>query len=211
MLEDASFGGALAWAFGSGFPKNHSISKAIDKAAGAEREVIGRSNRKLPKTKFDGLNGGAFQEKPGMGEFLTAPATHAARQWEGWGTALKPAMELICVARKPLAEGTIAANVLAHGTGAINIDGCRVETDENLNGGAYAEHGARRPLEGDAREGAALGMFQPGKTATASYKQPIGRWPANVCLSYPEDEFVLRPDVTVAEKAELYRWLSENT
>jgi len=97
----------------------------------------------------------------------------------GWGTALKPAYEPIIMARKPLI-GTVAKNVAEHGTGAINVDACRISTGENLNGGAYAINGSRKPIAGDERTGAALGMFQPGKTAEKDYEQPHGRWPANV-------------------------------
>ncbi|MCW3503226.1 site-specific DNA-methyltransferase [Burkholderia cenocepacia] len=96
--------------------------------------------------------------------------------WNGWGTALKPAHEPICVARKPLV-GTVEANVLAHGTGALNIDACRIETDDNLNGGAYAREGARavsQSLHSDS------GMNQTGKTTGREFVQPLGRWPANV-------------------------------
>lgn len=100
-------------------------------------------------------------------------------EWQGWGTALKPALEPITVSRKPF-KGTVAANVRAHGTGALGIDACRIPTDENLNGGAYAKFGNRGSLEGDLREGAAQGMFQAGKTADTDYVQPVGRWPANI-------------------------------
>lgn len=100
-------------------------------------------------------------------------------EWQGWGTALKPALEPITVSRKPF-KGTVAANVRAHGTGALGIDACRIPTDENLNGGAYAKFGNRGSLEGDLREGAAQGMFQVGKTADTDYVQPVGRWPANI-------------------------------
>ena len=99
--------------------------------------------------------------------------------WQGWGTALKPAIEPVTVARKPF-KGTVAANVRAHGTGALGIDACRIPTDENLNGGAYAKFGNRGSLEGDLREGVAQGMFQAGKTADTDYVQPVGRWPANI-------------------------------
>src|SRR4029077_13732367 len=126
------------------------VSKAIDKAAGVERtEVVGSKLGRLGMAK-DGSNQ-SFDSSIntyGSGGILssdtTAPATAAARQWEGWGTALKPAWEPICLARKPLSEKTVAANVLRWGTGAINVDGCRIETAENLNGGAYAKVGGRQ-------------------------------------------------------------------
>jgi DNA modification methylase len=91
------------------------------------------------------------------------------------------ASEYATLARKSLSEKSVAANVLKWGTGALNIDGCRVATDENLNGGAYAKEGGRKALTGDEREGAAQGMWQAGKTAGREYEQPPGRWPANLC------------------------------
>ncbi|MFY3300205.1 DNA-methyltransferase [Achromobacter xylosoxidans] len=103
--------------------------------------------------------------------------------WSGWGTALKPAHEPICVARKPLC-GTVAANVLAHGTGALNIDGCRIATADNLNGGAYAEAGGRT-VSGSLHAGS--GMNQPGKTVGTKFVQPAGRWPANVIHNGSEE------------------------
>jgi len=128
-IEDAGFEirDMIAWVYGSGFPKSMNVGKAIDKAAGAEREVTG----------IAGTTGGGrlcMNDAPGNGRakdylagtyFNTAPATPEAQQWDGWGTALKPALEPITVARKPF-KGTVANNVLEHGTGAINVDGCRV-------------------------------------------------------------------------------------
>lgn len=150
-VDDAGFEirDSLCWLYGSGFPKSLDVIKAIDRAAGAEREIVGITGR-------DGSRFQKFKEQDGnpraaQSETITAPATDAARQWDGWGTALKPAYEPIVLARKPLA-GTVAANVLAYGTGAINVDGCRVGTTDDLNAGA-----------GD-------------------YSQPEGRWPANVLL-----------------------------
>src|SRR5699024_8550882 len=129
---------------------------------------------------------------------ITAPATPEAAQWDGWGTALKPAFEPIVLARKPLAEKTVARNVLAHGTGAINVDACRIETEDNLNGGSG--HGMLR-LGGchtldELKALAVAGEKTPnGETATlvlaraetvkervGEYVQPSGRWPANVLL-----------------------------
>jgi site-specific DNA-methyltransferase (adenine-specific) len=85
----------------------------------------------------------------------------------------------IIVARKPLI-GTVARNVQEYGTGALNIDGCRVETDDNLNGGTYSPGGKSGPMAGDTRTGASLGMFQPGAKPDRDYVQPIGRFPANL-------------------------------
>jgi site-specific DNA-methyltransferase (adenine-specific) len=129
-VEDAGFEirDSIAWLYGSGFPKSHDMSKAIDKTAGVEREVIGFDPSKYrPNYKNHRLSVGDQVKHPYDREALaniTAPATPEAEQWRGWGTALKPAFEPIVVGRKPLA-GTVVANVLAHGTGALNIDGAR--------------------------------------------------------------------------------------
>ena len=115
----------IAWLYGSGFPKSHDISKAIDKSLGAEREVVGKHQRPAKSIYTQA------QVEMSKDVNITAPSTDEAKQWQGWGTALKPALEPIVMARKPL-DGTIAQNVLKHGVGGINIDECRVETDETL-------------------------------------------------------------------------------
>lgn len=113
-------------------------------------------------------------------------------EWEGWGTALKPAHEPICVARKALAKGlTVAANAVAHGTGALNIDGCRIETSESLNGGAYAETGGRN-VSGSLHAGS--GMNVAGKTVGVEFVQPAGRWPANVIHDGSDEVLAMFPD-----------------
>jgi site-specific DNA-methyltransferase (adenine-specific) len=123
-IEDAGFEirDMIAWCYGSGFPKSMDVSKAIDKAAGAERKVTGSRMGDV------GIQGGNFSNKTQRGviELRDIPATPEAQQWEGWGTALKPAWECVTVARKPF-KGTVAADVLEHGTGALNIDGCRIK------------------------------------------------------------------------------------
>ena len=128
-IEDAGFQirDQIMWVYGSGFPKSLNISKAIDKAAGAEREVVGQ---KLHSRKGVALaeertvvGAGAYGESR-LGD-ITTPATAEAVKWDGWGTALKPAHEPIVLARKPL-DGTVANNVLKHSVGGLNIDGCRV-------------------------------------------------------------------------------------
>jgi DNA modification methylase len=126
-IEDAGFEirDVVSWIYGSGFPKSLNVSKQIDKAAGAEREV--------GKLKFKGGNQlGVINDdgwKP-RDVYEDSPATEAAKQWDGWGTALKPSCEFFTLCRKPLSEKTVAANVLKWGTGGINIDGCRVGTEE---------------------------------------------------------------------------------
>ena len=119
--------------FGSGFPKSADISKAIDKAAGAEREVVG-TKASLPgyREGLTGPRGVDFGYGLSNGSAkcqITAPATPAAQRWEGWGTALKPGHEVWWLIRKPV-SGTIAGNVQEWGTGGINVDGCRVGTSE---------------------------------------------------------------------------------
>jgi site-specific DNA-methyltransferase (adenine-specific) len=174
-IEDAGFEirDMIAWVYGSGFPKSLDVSKAIDKAAGAEREVVGyrqnlcRTANRVDSAAFNGVQeGGMF--RPDREMFAdTAPATPAAKQWQGWGTALKPALEPITVARKPF-TGTVAANVLEHGTGAINVDGCRVE----------AENG--RPLI-ESKAEVSQHAFGNGLNGSRSAgTTTLGRWPANL-------------------------------
>lgn len=128
-IEDAGFEirDQIMWVYGSGFPKSLNISKTIDKAAGVEREVIATRNQRFGLTQKAGWNKTSTPRNGTVSD--TAPATPEAHQWEGWGTALKPAHEPIVVARKPLI-GTIVENVLEHGTGGLNIDGCRVKHDD---------------------------------------------------------------------------------
>ncbi|QHB41399.1 DNA methyltransferase [Mycobacterium phage Megiddo] len=149
----------------SGFPKSLDVSKAIDKAAGAEREVIGLRERASTGRMEQGNGGYAFGEQ--FAE--TARATDAAKQWDGWGTALKPAFEPIVVARKPLA-GTVAANVLEHGTGALNIDDCRIATTDDT-----------------ARTCNGVGDSSSYNLAASRERRinggnAAGRWPTNVAL-----------------------------
>ena len=162
-IEDAGFEirDMIAWVYGSGFPKSLDVSKAIDKAAGAEREVVDSYTR---QGRSAGILGAAVE----IQRNITAPATPEASQWQGWGTALKPALEPITVARKPLI-GTVAENVLAHGTGALNVDGCRVGTE------TITAHGGGRNGEG-RKYGDGKGI-----PAIAAGSNPhIGRWPANL-------------------------------
>jgi DNA modification methylase len=180
-IEDAGFEirDMIAWVYGSGFPKSLDVSKAIDKAAGAEREVIGDKMRPDGKTVLSARSAidpaGEGWDRPwrhdparteAQGK-LTAPATDAARQWQGWGTALKPALEPITVARKPLV-GTVAANVLQHGTGALNIDGCRVDAPDG------------RPLI-ESKADVSLHAFGNGlNSSRCAGVTTQGRWPANL-------------------------------
>jgi site-specific DNA-methyltransferase (adenine-specific) len=179
-IEDAGFDvrDQIMWVYGSGFPKSHNISKAIDKAAGVEREVIGQKlhARKgvASAEERTTIGAGAFGEAR-MGD-ITTPATDGAKQWDGWGTALKPAHEPIVMARKPL-DGTVANNVLTHGTGGINVDDCRVDfvSDEDRNESTtknqHQDFGTK-PMTNNNVYGD-YSMMQP-----ANY-DPTGRFPAN--------------------------------
>jgi len=131
-IEDAGFEvrDSIAWMYGSGFPKSLDISKAIDKAAGAERKVTGHVVAGIATGSGNAVGG----PKPVV-EKKEIAITPEAQQWEGWGTALKPAFEPIVVARKPLI-GTVAQNVLEHGTGGLNIDGSRIGRAEGDNSSA---------------------------------------------------------------------------
>jgi site-specific DNA-methyltransferase (adenine-specific) len=123
-IEDAGFEirDMLGWLYGSGFPKSHNIGKAVDKLQGNKREVVDVKDRGNGRQFADG--------KSGFSKGKTI-YTKGNSQWEGWGTALKPAHEPIVMARKPF-NTTVAENVLTHGTGGINIDECRVGTDEKI-------------------------------------------------------------------------------
>lgn len=125
-IEDAGFEirDQIMWLYGSGFPKSHNIGKAVDKLEGNEREDLGRNPAARPCS-----DNGDYETNT---KWKTPPRpniTKGQSDWEGWGTALKPANEPICVARKPLSEGTVAENVLKWRTGGINVDGCRVGTE----------------------------------------------------------------------------------
>ena len=158
------------------------MSKAIDKAAGAQREVVG-TKVGMPGYSLTDGNGDHRTYSQGLGNTgsgsaecaITAPATPDAERWNGWGTALKPAWEPIIVARKPL-TGTVAANVLEHGTGALNIDGCRIGMGDEYD-----------PTKIQRQSAASAGMAGIGESGFApDHAQPTynaaGRWPANVVL-----------------------------
>ncbi|TPW95726.1 DNA-methyltransferase [Mycolicibacterium fortuitum] len=177
-IEDAGFEirDSIAWLYGSGFPKSLDVSKAIDKAAGAEREVVGKRHGGAA-LKIGGDNPRPWHERQaerGGTYDVTAPATDAAKQWQGWGTALKPSFEPIVVARKPLA-GTVAGNVLEYGTGAINIDACRIEAHDSQLAEKYAS-----VQKAGARSNTVYGSDCRSREGSAP--NDAGRWPANVVL-----------------------------
>ena len=126
-IEDAGFEirDMIAWVYGSGFPKSHNIGKAVDKLQGNEREVVGKKTGRGATPVSDMRGGKMHAGGTVAGTMDLSDITKGNTPYEGWGTALKPALEPITVARKPF-KGTVANNVLEHGTGGINIDGCRV-------------------------------------------------------------------------------------
>ena len=183
-IEDAGFEirDMIAWVYGSGFPKSLDVSTAIDKAAGAQREVVGLN----PTYRRDQINAPSFtlQRNPN----ITAPATDAARQWQGWGTALKPALEPITVARKPLI-GTVAENVLDYGTGAINIDDCRVDYQDNADMAAATPQGKCTAKSGSL----AGGMQRDGNRSEFNRPEQKGRFPANLIHDGSDEVVGLMP------------------
>jgi site-specific DNA-methyltransferase (adenine-specific) len=176
-IEDAGFEirDMIAWVYGSGFPKSLDVSKAIDKAAGAEREVKKRHVQSA--TRPDEHAGASAHITMPNSWDITAPATPEARQWAGWGTALKPALEPITMARKPLA-GTVAGNVLEHGTGALNVDGCRVGTESTL------------------RTNGKTAIWADGGMKSAQGGSTQGRWPANLIHDGSDEVVGLFPETT---------------
>ena len=183
-IEDAGWEirDCVMWLYGNGFPKSHDVSKAIDKAAGAERDVVGVA----------GKSGSARNSMAGDfagGEYMsTAPATDAARQWVGWGTALKPAFEPFTLARKSL-DGTVAANVQRHGCGGLNVDGCKVGTETRITFQSESPGSGRMRAcnlvdrgDGKTPDGRCLetALKYGAKSKNGQSKQVSGRWPANV-------------------------------
>lgn len=195
-LENAGFEvrDVVTHLFGSGFPKSHDVSKGIDKQAGATREVVGEYKR------FDGkpaglvkkMNGGALldkNERDGEINMITAPTTPETKQWEGWGTALKPASEHWILVRKPCSEKTVAANVIKYGTGGINIDACRIgPADPDLNRKSRANRLQQS-------------LTQVQMTIAESISNTLqGRFPANLIFSHSEYCTDIQCDIECAIK-----------
>jgi DNA modification methylase len=180
-IEDAGFEirDQIMWVYGSGFPKSHNISKGIDKAAGAEREVVGQEKNFGASKASEGKQ--AFGDYAGEWD-VTNSATAAAKQWDGWGTALKPAHEPMVLARKPLI-GTVANNVLTFGTGGLNIDGARVGSEV-----------LPEQLAGQAK----IGTFERTNMVT---RERVGRWPANFIHDGSDEVVALFPQGGASGKA----------
>ena len=178
-IEDAGFEirDQIMWVYGSGFPKSLNIDKAIDKAAGVEREVVGQKITGNARTD-QGWAGGQIMIDE------TSPTTKEAKQWQGWGTALKPAHEPIVLARKPV-EGTVANNVLTYSVGGINIDGTRVGSE------IVSVHHAPK------------GTFAGGEpdrgSDTSTYENHTGRFPANFIHDGSDEVVALFPTTSPAK------------
>jgi hypothetical protein len=189
-IEDAGFEirDLIAWVYGSGFPKSLDVSKAIDKAAGVAFDAVPAAGVGFMNAEGSGGYNVTKNQLARKGE-----STEAARQWQGWGTALKPALEPITLARKPL-EGTVAANVLKWHTGALNVDGCRVASNgDKLGGGPVSTdtEGWDRPWKHnpDAIEA----CKERGEAAQAK-AESLGRWPANLIHDGSDEVVGLFPE-----------------
>ncbi len=190
-IEDAGFEirDLIAWIYGSGFPKSLNIGKAVDELQGNEREEIGIKNHANKN-----FNDNLYAQDPanknntkvfGYGEEIL---TKGNSEWEGWGTGLKPAMELWTLARKPLLEKTVANNVLKWGVGGLNIDGCRIETeDKTQRNNREVEWGVRND-KSDNEENI--------------FGSELGRFPANVIHDGSEEVLELFPETSPSIKSE---------
>lgn len=174
-IEDAGFEirDQIMWIYGSGFPKSHDVGKGIDKQAGALRERIKTNSQSKP------IHGGNFKPNEAISN---EAISNEAKQWQGWGTALKPANEPICVARKPLEKGlTIAQNVLKWGTGAINVDESRIEYTSEADKASAIPQGKITTKDGKTGVGAVVGGVNNYEINREDWRaQMKGRWPANI-------------------------------
>lgn len=181
-VEDAGWDirDTLMWVYGGGFPKSHDVSKAIDKMLGVTRQrTLGGSATRAGDGSIIGLgHSGTLIDNE--------PITDAARQWGGWGTALKPSYEPVILARRPLIE-SVAQNILEHGTGALNIDRCRVGT----------EGGCRRVLgTGGVDVGTVSALGGRLNSCRSPQYEGLGRWPANLVHDGSDEVVGLFPQTT---------------
>lgn len=178
-IEDAGFEirDTIMWLYGSGFPKSMNIGVAIDKRNGVESPVIGvgksGSGETHIRTMKNELQTGGYSFG---GEYAIRDAQN---EWKGWGTCLKPAFEPIIVARKPITT-SLLENIVDFGVGALNIDECRIPTDDNLGGGAYSNNN-------DYMQNEIFGTYK--KLNPEDYEQPSGRFPSNVILTYDDTDY----------------------
>ena len=191
-IEDAGFEirDQIMWVYGSGFPKSHNIAKAIQKADGVE--PVGFKENE--NAAFYGTGSGG-QYNPTPRQLFMPPTEGVAAEWDGWGTALKPAHEPMVLARKALI-GTVANNVLTHGTGGLNIDGSRVSSGdsfEGMKGFASMKLNARR--NGETEEEWKIRCESgPEQQESLRKLQELGRWPANFIHDGSDEVVALFPD-----------------
>lgn len=179
-IEDAGFEirDMIAWVYGSGFPKSLNIGKAVDKLQGNERETLGKNpSARVNKPDNDIFEAGIRGKDCDL--------TKGTSAWEGFGTALKPALEPITMARKPLGEKTVAENCLKWGVGGIDIDGSRVEHNEECRLMAPSQANISNPSEK---------CMQAGRRETTLELKPGGRWPANLIHDGSEEVVSLFPN-----------------
>lgn len=188
-IEDAGFEirDMLAWIYGSGFPKSLNISKGIDKKFNTHIEGKETKNSRSGSVGDDNH----FNHSKKITEFN--PQSDLAKQWEGWGTALKPALEPITLARKPLSEKTIVDNVLTHGTGGINIDGSRIEIDKDIDDNRLGG-GSWKSTKTSNRT--YIGGFKDGENTSSK----LGRFPANLIHDGSEEVEKIFPDTGKSER-----------
>jgi len=196
-IEAAKYKEQMAQAKGDSRATEH-VKRKFRKAAGVERKII-RERQEHDIARPKGGGDERLMTSAGQRETRTiheaSPSTPAAKQWQGWGTALKPALEPICMARKPLSEKTVAANVLRWGTGGINVDGGRVETDNDLNGGAYAKDPTQRNDRWVTQRTGDKNCMKRG--SAGNYKQPPGRFPANLIHDGSQGVLELFPESSI--------------
>ena len=199
-IEDAGFDirDQIMWLYGSGFPKSLNLGKSVDKKLGNERVKTGKtkthSNKGMPQAEErTAIGAGAF------GQEVEEEITVGTSEWEGWGTALKPAHEPIVLARKPLSENSIVANVLKHRTGGIHIDACRIEyADENDRSGWHKTGGGGRGYMDTS-------TFKIRKITPEEIQERTknGRFPANIMHNGLEEDwarYFYCPKTSKAEK-----------
>ena len=189
-IEDAGFEirDQIMWVYGSGFPKSHNVSKGIDKAADFKGEVIATEKVDI------GMQGGSMHAGRGTNvvERDVRELSDAAKQWDGWGTALKPAHEPMVLARKPLI-GTVANNVLTYGTGGLNIDGSRVASGADYHDLDVTQGGDHFSVGSDE------------KTRGTKFQPNTGRWPANFIHDGSDEVVALFP---ITSSGELKPWIN---
>lgn len=180
-LEEAGFEirDVVTHLFGSGFPKSLDVSKAIDKANGDQRPIVGTVKR---SDKRGGRMHACASQKP-IDFAITSAASAASAAWQGWGTALKPACEFWFLVRKPISEKTVAKNVLKWGTGALNIDGSRIGFKSEGDKASAKPQGSLPKAHGGF-EGKSFACKDRSHQAAAERQSSLGRFPANLVLSH---------------------------